>query len=124
MKATEIRLGNFVYNEVQGIAVKANLKVIVDLLNGIEWQPIPLTKERLLSFGFKKDPDTDLEECFNSDCSFFVNNPKIPFIRIDLINGVLFFRTSENEYYPCPEYVHSFQNLYFALTGEELTTKL
>lgn len=71
-------------------------------------EPIPLTEEWLLRFGFEKDRSG---------------------YRLDDINSLSF---SEN-YIVCwhdkvlgikqIEYVHQLQNLYFTLTGEELTIK-
>jgi hypothetical protein len=76
--------------------------------------PIPLTEEWLLKFGFKKYSKNEFElatkdfdiSFFNGElkllCGFYAENP------ISLNNQ---------------KYVHQLQNLYFALTGEELTLK-
>ena len=83
--------------------------------------PVKLSEEWFKNFGFEKDiEDEYLKDCFDADCSFFVNNPNTPFSRIDLVNGVWFFRTPESEHYPCPKYVHKFQNWWYESTGESL----
>ena len=83
--------------------------------------PIPLTEEWLLKFGF-------------TERSFKGYNRKF----YKTVNNILFVIPfcisfdSINYYYPVDEeyqifinlkYVHQLQNLYFSLTGEELTLK-
>ena len=75
-------------------------------------QPIPLTEEWLFKFGFKK-VKSDYEEAETWDFYF----------------GILYFDMANNSVkingqyclFNIPEHVHQLQNLYFALTGEELT---
>lgn len=76
-----------------------------------KYEPIPLTEEWLVKFGFTKDKNL----FFHDKCSYIqsdayncgggfgycLNDEKIDFLHI--------------------KYVHQLQNLYFALTGEELT---
>ena len=70
--------------------------------------PIPLTEEWLLKFGFKD------------------KSMALPHIVFDVANALTWNESSKTltfGYYgelKC-EYVHQLQNLYFALTGEELT---
>jgi len=70
-------------------------------------QPIPLTEEWLVKFGFKID--TDLKNC--------------------LVKSGLWFNKTNMECTYCGaklkkiKYVNQLQNLYFALTGTELTIK-
>ena len=120
MKASELRIGNIIqYSEDSVI-----FKVIgvheygLDVENDIEttyieldqFEPIPLTEEWLFKFGFKKDGK------YNSSDRWMgiFNQPLI------MGNGYL---TIPN--YPLTEikYVHQLQNLYFALTGQELEIK-
>jgi hypothetical protein len=106
MKANEIRICNYVWNEVQQKAIQVNLKVLVDLLNGIDWQPIPLTEEWLLRFGFEKDNELNFVKFsfkvhFWSSCNSYMYG---------WIGGNIELK-----------YVHQLQNLYFSLTGKELT---
>jgi hypothetical protein len=68
-----------------------------------EINPIPLTEKGLINFGF-----SELEKNYRT---FFVNNK----FKLEMSNG-------GNIYYNkiWIPYVHSLQNLYFALTGVEL----
>jgi hypothetical protein len=122
MKTTEIRIGNWV--DLGGMR---NLYQIKDEGFGfgcLNLNPIPLTEELLVKFGLKYEEagvygksgwfikipiqDNPTYLYFNNhlQCSLFV---KInPFVFID-INTL--------------KYVHQLQNLYFALTGEELNYK-
>jgi hypothetical protein len=115
LQANELRIGNWVehnqpkrgyYTTVQ----KSTFSVNVEKL----FKPIPLTKEWLLKFGF----------CDQNGYLIHLEN-ELP---IDLIykDGVVSLEDS-NELVTSTyflnkiQYVHQLQNLYFALTGEELT---
>ena len=118
MKAKELRIGNWV--EIQGLESKI---ILVDTEGCIceneycedfennnitqNLQPIPLTEEWLVKFGFEY---SDL----NGDSGLW----KIPPFQIyGKYNQFIYdYRLDVN-------YVHQLQNLYFALTGEELTIK-
>ena len=120
MKANELRIGcNFqLENGVLGggtatIKNKYDLDVAFDLLESNLIKPIPLTEEWLLKFGFKK-----------SNVYCFGNHKLI----IESLMGDRHscrYRINPNESIWISElhYVHQLQNLYFALTGEELTFK-
>lgn len=112
MKSIELRIGNYI---IQGglVTIVEQLEKSIndwDRTNHkrtIDCQPIPLTKEWLLKFGF--------------DNKF--NKGKINIIlkgRLGYKNGRTYFNSwaiLEKQ----PDYVHELQNLYYALTGEELT---
>lgn len=139
IKANELRIGNFIYNvgylsKVIGFkpfshSVRCdeeegcNILIDVYLQDGsvkegyeIEsylCKPIPLTEEWLLKFGFEK-----------SNVYCFGNRKLI----IESLMGDRHscrYRINLNESIWISElhYVHQLQNLYFALTGEELTFK-
>ena len=106
MNASELRIGNLIYNK-EGNIVYVNTNHLTLLLYGIEneFKPIPLTEEWLLKFGFKKD--------FNGY----------------LLKSLSFSITRNGEFMICVEdrptqticySVHHLQNLYFAIIGEEL----
>jgi hypothetical protein len=106
MKATELRVGNY----FQWIKI-ASMGIGVDVItkdNHYTYEdfkePIPLTEEWLLKFGFEY---SDL----NGDSGLW----KIPPFQIyGKYNQFIYdYRLDVN-------YVHSLQNLYYALTGEEL----
>ena len=73
-------------------------------------KPIPLTEDWLIKFGFKKSKHwyTIGGISISADLNRLTHE----------VNGthVEFYNQ-----FKCPEYVHQLQNLYFALTGEELT---
>jgi hypothetical protein len=113
MKANELRIGNLIDT---GDFHIPSCKGIYEMKN--DWftysnmfNPIPLTEEWLLKFGFKQD---------ETYCSIHIK------YGIELMNiANKYFRG----YYRGAtiaidiQYVHQLQNLYFALTGEELTVK-
>jgi hypothetical protein len=119
MKANELRIGNLVnYNEGGIFKVIGIHEFGIDCEDEIEttymeyenFKPIPLTEEWLLKFGFE-------ERMFGwwSD---------VLFLRTENRNGYFYDWQKTNQTTGTYiEYVHQLQNLYFALTGEELTFK-
>jgi hypothetical protein len=104
MEENELRIGNWVLSPTQGeIQIENGWQID----EGEEVKPIPLTEEWLEKFGFEY---SDL----NGDSGLW----KIPPFQIyGKYNQFLYdYRLDVN-------YVHQLQNLYFALTGEELTIK-
>jgi hypothetical protein len=137
MKANELRIGNWVMIDPHNFPQQV-CDVMCDSVNtksdrGAHYglvDAIPLTEEWLLKFGFQiKDQlsihktkvyyisGIDVDYClyfadFRQDFGFYIEYTDSPFDK-DL--GVL---------YPIAfgiKYVHQLQNLYFALTDEELT---
>jgi hypothetical protein len=108
MKASELRIGNYVQLEGLKRPIRVSIIDTTETSTDTKAKPIPLTEEWLLKFGFKKD--------FNG--YYF---------------GLLSFSiTRNNEFMICVNdrpteticySVHQLQNLYFALTGKELTLK-
>lgn len=121
MRASELRLNNWVWNDVQNIPVKVDMQIIQDQLyvdKGLKesWQPIPLTEEILLKCGFYID---------------FQNSNTISFLHRKLDVDAINYQKKSNTYYfnswessKCPQHLHQLQNLYHALTGEELEINL
>lgn len=114
IKANELRIGNYVSTEVdEFISIDGTNKyrIIIegDYVSEGYVNPIPLTEEWLLKFGFTKhgfDDPLDLYWC----------HPNL----IGAINErCLIYDYSRLKI----QYVHQLQNLYFALTGEELVCK-
>jgi hypothetical protein len=117
MKASELRLGNLVMDGKDIEQVNARM---IDMLVKIEadFDPIPLTEEWLLKFGFDKVGIALTSIAIaplNLPCTF--NLPNTPF---SFCQGKLILTTGTGDFCVNIEYVHQLQNLYFALTGEEL----
>jgi hypothetical protein len=118
MKAQELRIGNLVNYGVNIVPIKSihtesvlkdEVRIYVELneklqnycLDITEIEPIPLTEERLLKFGVKDNRLGLFDVVKVSD---------------DIGYHIYFIGRHLKEI----QYVHQLQNLYFALTGEEL----
>ena len=108
MDARELRIGNYVYthNNVVVNLTYERFRAMMQIRDE-DLEPTPLTEEWLVKFGFARSDYND----------FFLDS-----FRVELEN--------ENVWYlgdPIPSVdinkVHQLQNIYFALTGEELTIK-
>jgi hypothetical protein len=110
MKARELRIGNWVHNSINNQDFQIDCFLGRELCTNVcefdseefdskikDLQPIPLTEEWLLNFGYQIGMFWIL-----STGEFRIN---ISGIHYDI------------------QYVHQLQNLYFALTGGELTLK-
>jgi hypothetical protein len=130
MKATELRIGNLV-----------NYKIVDELDERKEWfepceidavdlqiihsdyQPIPLTEEWFLKFGFDKLGEFgEYYRIFNKGLIIDIEDAGNEFIVWVRIGDAILEPLLEVGY-PIAyiQYVHQLQNLYFALTNEELT---
>jgi len=138
MNANELRIGNLIQiklgeieiakveeltlqteNNNQYYILKTNL-----LSNNSDWvdpidsfEPIPITKEWLLNFGFERVRDTSLytKQTIEIDGTFE-----------DYMEYNLEFKQVNLSYEMCSiplQYVHELQNIYFALSKKELTIK-
>jgi hypothetical protein len=148
MKATEIRIGNLVYginrrNEIhlpdfhpckvlqielfntEILPIEQNPATVekwFKITNG-DLSPIPLTEEWLLKFGFKKGnsiyPEGYSINILNTDTYLR------PSFEGGFYWGFNLRNKSDCELYNAKpiKYVHQLQNLYFALTGNELEIK-
>jgi len=125
MKSTEFRIGNLVLNDrclntienllsdgvctlktKQGNFIHARYELI---------EPVPLTEELLMKFGFKKfdhEPNSEEEKC----TEYCIGKLSI----VDWGRGFIMSNSFSFELRVKLEYVHQLQNLYFALTGVEL----
>jgi hypothetical protein len=128
MKSTELRIGNW-YNEFS-IPKQATVDLISKLehieLNGkiaIDVTPIPLTEEWLLKFGFEKVSADYVSYNLKAAEDVYIVYAD------DYSCGLFNSKESEEEElgvipnWETIKHVHQLQNLYFALTGEELTIK-
>tara|TARA_R110000803_G_scaffold69058_3_gene131241 strand:+ start:3349 stop:3720 length:372 start_codon:yes stop_codon:yes gene_type:complete len=121
IKAEELRIGNLVWHPIHGVGevesisnhsilIKSNYDPLVLPL----FNPIPLTEEWLLKFGFEYLADAQYWKTFKNlnfnwdkECGLYV-----------------FLETQEdNIQTEHIKHVHQLQNLYHALTGEKLKIK-
>lgn len=108
MKANELRLGNYIYclDELSIVDIES-LEMINDKFGW--WYPIPLTEEWLKKFGFEENSYswTKLQKLKH-----------VGFATVKIVkqgkNRLIYNGLNI-------KHVHQLQNLYFALTGEELT---
>tara|TARA_R110000803_G_scaffold102638_12_gene170772 strand:- start:5418 stop:5762 length:345 start_codon:yes stop_codon:yes gene_type:complete len=113
MKANELRLGNWVKREYQpeGFQIDHNSFMRIEAGN-VEYEPIPLTEQWLKDFGFIKiNPTRWMLSPRKGDTTILCK-----------LNEWFYMEFNEGVYIGgALKYVHQLQNLYFALTGKELT---
>lgn len=125
MDARELRIGNYVdfeYGEEnRTFGFLTTIEGADDLLgieNGnLKAQPIPLTEEWLLKLGFEKYGKTKLYKNTKGRVSVTLTSNQF-----GKFSGSSDFLLNDFYYIPI-KHVHQLQNLYFALTGEELTIR-
>jgi hypothetical protein len=120
MKANELRIGNWVQTD-KGRQYQIDLswyECCKDSTEGrdiqLDTHPIPLTEEWLVKFGINNVSQTN----------WIYYQTKIGYYNITIENGVFKFWLADCDdcgYSIDIISVHQLQNLYFALTGEELT---
>lgn len=124
----ELRIGNLVFVECNSLAVHVPKDVVFAIDKVVpqschNYDPIPLTPEWLERLGFEKVANYyDLD--FNGGGLRFLSDLD----ECRLFTGSEYSLTVAMDYDTCeipnaPKYIHQLQNLYFALTGQELTIK-
>jgi len=110
MKANELRLGNYAKDSVLGIIEIDSTDKIYHAEN---LEPIPLTEEWLVKFSFDPDKDDYLGTSivWEEDICIYDHGDNIYSL----------YRYNDQHVYI--KYIHQLQNLYFALTGQELEIK-
>ncbi len=128
MKTTELRIGNYIrYRTERDVIVqslgyrfetgRAHDLQIVGSDDIREYNPIPLTEEWLLKFGwFKEDY---MNYCSEEPTEFCI--PMMRIVNFKPNEGETMFMCNKNGVRL--KHVHQLQNLYFALTGKELKLK-
>lgn len=129
LKTTELRLGNIVEHksylgcghygmpwvkcEIYELGETDNLSWINDLGTG-HYRPITLTEELLVKLGFEKHEDVFIKIADDEHDSEFI---------IVYDEKLKLFKCAFSGFWYEIKTVHQLQNLYFALTKEELTLK-
>jgi len=121
MKASELRIGNYVMDRGNKVLLidhwEYKDKISEKRIDGYHpfteyvehLQPIPLTEEWLFKFGFEIGYNkTKMLDVYCKDFGFLIERS----------NGGNFYYKKVYV-----QHVHQLQNLYFALSGEELTFK-
>lgn len=146
MKANDFRLGNIINHQeyksiFQGVITSISpYRVGIDnhtsiKLNSENLIPIPLTEEWLFKFGFMEVASSILLPSFMANISWSNADFKVISVCPEKGNQYIYLRHGEknapreNDDIICvfngdvngTLYVHTLQNLYFALTGQELT---
>jgi len=122
MKANELRLGNYVgfWGTTDFVTQVNEIEIETNAYNNVsinDVKPIPLTEEWLIKFGFFPSKYKDGYTISPYGKNEFLLDKEYT------DEGEWDFCTDEN-YLKTIKYVHQLQNLYFALTNEELTTEL
>lgn len=99
IQPNELRIGNYVHSNIIDDTIQVSI-----ITSEIKADPIPLTEEWLIKFGFKEN-----------EFSLVFENGLIGVYEQD---NLFWFDTNTD----CIEikHVHQLQNIYFALTGKEL----
>jgi hypothetical protein len=131
MKKEDLRIGNFYMSVKFGIPVECTLADLYELCVKSDgaygdppieemFEPIPITKDWLWGLGFDEDhlsPNIFYYPYLASFLTVAIGPHKHVGIVKEKADPVLYMRFMDIEY------VHELQNLYFALTGEELIRK-
>lgn len=118
LKPQELRIWNWIIHEARNYTVQVDEGTFTYLrMNPNFYQPIPLTEEWLLKFGFKKD-DSGVEPYHQDYCEWYER--EFPVIGTLIQSSDKQYVFDENSDTLRIKYVHQLQNLYYALTGEEL----
>lgn len=109
----ELRIGNYV-KCVDGNTICIDKDDMIYILsNTFDVEPIPLSEEVLLKCGFEED-ETHVSE----------DHPWAIWVKNDVVISLPYFEFSFESTDVEIKYLHQLQNLYYALTGEELEVSL
>jgi len=136
MKATELRIGNYVKWKTEDVTTFEIINYITSQTIGLEsdidfdtltpielFKPIPLTEEWLLKFGFERQ----LKMKWAGDGWIHPNSILFDLYKKNKYMGYYQAGRHTKDFFYAVSieimFVHQLQNLYFALTGEELEIK-
>lgn len=126
IKAKELRIGNYLYvpglDRIVRVTSIYKTHFVCEDQHGVRfeesirfnYEPIHLTEQWLLDFGCEELVDfyDDVEKAFSYKDHYVI-----------LVDGEWFFGLEHQDFHTKIKYIHQLQNLYFALTGEELEIK-
>lgn len=135
MEAKELRIGNYVFNSAKEICQVSTLSKWKEIHNCSYFQPIPLTEEILLKCGFYKDEIKRQSKQHSAYYSIEFLDYKYSFAYAEFRKNWGFYHSyidapneednNKFDFISCGiKYLHQLQNLYFALTNEELIVNL
>lgn len=122
ISANELRIGNLVWKIVDGgkfvLEIGAENICYIQNESAAEFEPIDITTEMLLKLGFKESSIRKYWHSFRTQNDFYVS------ICLDNLGGAyvvgeIYAGSSET----IVKHIHHLQNLFFCLSGKELTIK-
>ena len=117
MKATELRIGNFISLDGLSKPIKVSIIDTTETSTDTKYKPIKLTEEWLLKFGFEKHPN-DIPSYCKVFGDFDVDDFGYAFCVYQDLGGNFYAQIIGRKI--ILNSVHQLQNLYFTITEEEL----
>ena len=131
MKANELRLGNYILDvfDLKNTVIRKidleDLSMFINYLNHpLPFRPIPLTEEILLKCGFEHETMYIIKNLYLIEYGDF-------YFLLDENNGYYHVKLSNHSFghekqvgLGIIKHLHQLQNLYFALTNQELNVEL
>lgn len=121
IKPTDVRVGNLLECMYNGKTVKVVDLDVLEVLStsaGTQYSGLKLTEDWLVKFGFEK---WILES--NESCSYYKHGVLNLMKSDSLSYGCSFEPENNHSWFTEIKHIHQLQNLYFSLTGHELTIK-
>ena len=108
MEASSLRIGNLIKDCQDKKYYTVTIEILQEIVGGMDfYEPIQLNEKWLIKFGFVSSMFEDNVFIHYNGMKYFLETQQLHFLTIELNF----------------KYVHILQNIYFALTGEELTIK-
>lgn len=122
MNAKELRIGFYYMHDGSVFEMDSTTLSSILIVGGeYEYDPIPLTEDWLVRFGFKKSKCyLGMREGMTREILFIY--PTKSGMYVSLWFPKAYTESDEDHYLKEINYVHQLQNLYYALTGQELDT--
>lgn len=117
MEARELRIGNWIQDKWSTIPSKVWIIDTTETSTQTKSKPLPITEQLLLDFGFKRHHDD-----YSNEVIFIKNVPNNTEFEWGVYPNELGSGIKVNNRVLL-RHIHQLQNLYYALTGEELTFK-